>query len=243
MRKIIITLAILLAAMGSAAGLGAHIRPRRSTRPPRICSTASARSWQQLRQLSRARRQPDPAGIDLGRGQFSRPMTDDDLVRIIRTGIPNTPMPATQHDRRAGVEDRRVSPVAAPRRVSAASSSATRRAARRCSTARAPAPRCHRVDGAGSRVGPDLEPHRRARAARRNCEQSLLDPTPSQPQNRFYRVVAAGRHHGDRPAARTRHVQRADSSTPRSSCDRSVKADLRERGVHRRRRCRRTGRR
>ena len=35
------------------------------------------------------------AGIDLGRGRFRRPMTDDDLVRIIRTGIPNTPMPAS----------------------------------------------------------------------------------------------------------------------------------------------------
>src|SRR5688572_30792926 len=32
-------------------------------------------------------------GIDLGRGQFRRQMTDEDLVRIIRTGIPNTPMP------------------------------------------------------------------------------------------------------------------------------------------------------
>ena len=32
-------------------------------------------------------------GIDLGRGRFRRPMTDADLVRIIRTGIPNTPMP------------------------------------------------------------------------------------------------------------------------------------------------------
>ena len=35
------------------------------------------------------------AGIDLGRGQFRRTMTDDDLVGIIRTGIPNTPMPAS----------------------------------------------------------------------------------------------------------------------------------------------------
>ena len=34
-------------------------------------------------------------GIDLGRGQFRRQMTDEDLVRIIRTGIPNTPMPAS----------------------------------------------------------------------------------------------------------------------------------------------------
>src|ERR1700730_5006181 len=32
-------------------------------------------------------------GIDLGRGQFRRQMTDDDLARTIRTGIPGTPMP------------------------------------------------------------------------------------------------------------------------------------------------------
>src|SRR5438477_10434429 len=37
----------------------------------------------------------DVAGIDLGRGQFRRPMTDQDLVQIIRTGIPGTPMPAS----------------------------------------------------------------------------------------------------------------------------------------------------
>src|SRR5438552_4043510 len=35
------------------------------------------------------------AGIDLGRGQFRRPMSDADLIRTIRTGIPGTPMPAS----------------------------------------------------------------------------------------------------------------------------------------------------
>src|SRR2546428_3106816 len=35
------------------------------------------------------------AGIDLGRGQFRRPMTDEELARTIRTGIPGTPMPAS----------------------------------------------------------------------------------------------------------------------------------------------------
>jgi mono/diheme cytochrome c family protein len=33
--------------------------------------------------------------IDFTRGQFRRPMTDADLARVIRQGIPNTPMPAT----------------------------------------------------------------------------------------------------------------------------------------------------
>src|SRR4030095_4120952 len=35
------------------------------------------------------------AGIDLGRGQFRRPLSDQELAGIIRNGIPNTPMPAT----------------------------------------------------------------------------------------------------------------------------------------------------
>jgi mono/diheme cytochrome c family protein len=34
-------------------------------------------------------------GIDLGHGQFRRPLTDDELVSIITNGIPNTAMPAT----------------------------------------------------------------------------------------------------------------------------------------------------
>ena len=33
------------------------------------------------------------AGVDLSRGQFRRATSDEDLVRIIRTGIPNTGMP------------------------------------------------------------------------------------------------------------------------------------------------------
>src|SRR5689334_22414595 len=32
-------------------------------------------------------------GIDLGRGQFRRSVTDDDISRTIRTGVPGTPMP------------------------------------------------------------------------------------------------------------------------------------------------------
>ena len=35
------------------------------------------------------------AGIDLGRGQFRRTMSDQDSCGIIRTGIPGTPMPGS----------------------------------------------------------------------------------------------------------------------------------------------------
>ncbi len=34
------------------------------------------------------------AGVNLRRGQFRRPMSDDDLRRVIATGVPSTPMPA-----------------------------------------------------------------------------------------------------------------------------------------------------
>ena len=36
------------------------------------------------------------AGIDLGRGVFRRAKTDQDLVQIIRTGVPGTGMPASE---------------------------------------------------------------------------------------------------------------------------------------------------
>jgi hypothetical protein len=47
-----------------------------------------------VRQLSRAGWRSD-SRIDLGRGQFRRPLSDQELAGIIRNGIPNTPMPAT----------------------------------------------------------------------------------------------------------------------------------------------------
>src|SRR5512145_3248267 len=34
-------------------------------------------------------------GIDLGRGVFKAAKTDEDLVAVIRKGVPGTPMPAT----------------------------------------------------------------------------------------------------------------------------------------------------
>ena len=81
------------------------------------------------------------AGIDLGRGQFRRAMTDQDLVQIIRNGIPGTPMPASNFS-----EEQAEQVVAYLRSVAAARRSASGRrrrsiAARRCSTARARARR------------------------------------------------------------------------------------------------------
>jgi putative heme-binding domain-containing protein len=127
-------------------------------------------------------------GIDLMRGQFRRQYTDDDIVRIIRTGIPNTPMPATTM-----TVDQAQKIVAYLR----SSASKTTTAVVAGDAARGKAvydskggcAACHRVNGDGSRVGPDLSRIGQSRRAA-ELQTSLLDPAADvQPQNRFYRVV------------------------------------------------------
>lgn len=128
------------------------------------------------------------AGIDLGRGQFRRPLSDQELVGIIRNGIPNTPMPATNmSDVQATKIVTYLRSVAGSRTSEAAAGDAARGKAifdgkGACAT-------CHRVNGSGSRVGPDLS---RVGQLRRTIEleQSLLDPAAEVlPGNRFYRVT------------------------------------------------------
>ena len=126
------------------------------------------------------------AGIDLGRGRFRRPMTDDDLVRIIRTGIPNTPMPA--------------SPMTAEQAQKIVAYLRSRAAAARGSVAFGDPARgkvgfdktctsCHRVGASGSRVGPDLTDIGVRRSAA-ELERALVDPGADvAPANRTYRVV------------------------------------------------------
>jgi putative heme-binding domain-containing protein len=125
-------------------------------------------------------------GIDLGRGRFRRPLTDDDLVRIIRTGIPNTPMPASQMT----VEQAQKIVAYLRNRATGARGSVTAGDPQRgrgvfeksCTS-------CHRVGASGSRAGPDLTDV----GARRNAvelERALLDPGADvAPPNRTYRVV------------------------------------------------------
>lgn len=127
-------------------------------------------------------------GINLFRGQFRRQMTDEDLVRIIRTGIPNTPMPATN------MTAEQASKIVAYLRSLAATAGGSVLAG---DAARGKAvfhgkgkcTSCHAVGGVGGRVGPDLS---NVGAARRTpeLERALLDPQADvQPNHRFYRVV------------------------------------------------------
>jgi len=128
------------------------------------------------------------AGIDLGRGQFRRALSDEELAGIIRNGIPNTPMPATNVSEVQAVKIvAYLRSLAASKRSVAVSGDAGRGKALyegkgACTT-------CHRVNGSGSRLGPDLS---RVGQLRRTIEleQSLLDPGAEiLPTNRSYRVV------------------------------------------------------
>ena len=128
------------------------------------------------------------ANVDLGHGTFRKPYTDAELVDIVLKGIPGTPMPATPNMTR----EQAVKIVAYLRsRALAKDAGAGGDAARgraifagkgRCAT-------CHRVNGDGSRLGPDLS---RVGALRTSDQlaTSLLDPDREvQPNHRTVAVV------------------------------------------------------
>src|SRR5215472_17485643 len=95
------------------------------------------------------------AGIDLGRGVFRRAKTDQDLVQIVRNGVPGTGMPASEMP--VAQAEQIVSylrSVAATKRSTSASGNADNgkdlfHGKGACTT-------CHRVSGEGARLGPDL---------------------------------------------------------------------------------------
>jgi len=127
-------------------------------------------------------------GVDLGHGKFKRATTDEDLVSIIQKGIPGTAMPPHSYrDFQAGT-------IVAYLRFMAASATD--------STAVGGDPmagklvfeskgclNCHRVQGKGSRLGPELTDIGSQRRAV-ELKQSILEPDAEVlPQNRFFRVV------------------------------------------------------
>ena len=130
-------------------------------------------------------------GIDLARGQFRRPMTDADLVRVIRLGIPNTPMPATN------MSEEQASKIVAYLRSRAAAGTATSLVGdpargHALFEGKGACTQCHSVNGVGSPVGPDLSRIGEQRRAA-ELEESLLSPQAVVNQaNRFYRVVTQG---------------------------------------------------
>lgn len=168
-------------------------------------------------------------GIDLGRGQFRRSYTDNELANVISNGIPNTAMPPSPNLNEEQVE-RVVAYLrsnAEPRPTLTRAGDAVRGKA--LFEGRGECTECHRVGDNGSRTGPDLSRIGRLRRAV-ELEQSLLDPTAEvQANNRFYRVVTAS---GEEVTGRllnhdTYNVQMLDWEERLRSF---AKADLREAG-------------
>jgi cytochrome c oxidase cbb3-type subunit III len=128
------------------------------------------------------------AGLNFRAGQFKRVFSDGDLRKIITTGIPGTAMPAWHLDAAelAGV-------IAYLRNMSTFDASAVPLGdpahGRTVFEGTGQCASCHRVDGKGPRVAPDLSDI----AALRTpdfLERTLLDPNASMlPANRTVRVV------------------------------------------------------
>jgi cytochrome c oxidase cbb3-type subunit III len=128
------------------------------------------------------------SGIDLRRGQFRRASSDEDLARVITNGVPGTGMPpfALQAPELTGVIAfiRAGFDVAArPVKIgNAARGQAVFEGKGACLT-------CHRVNGRGPRVAPDLSDVGVARRADA-IHGSIVDPSSRMmPINRPVRIV------------------------------------------------------
>jgi len=130
------------------------------------------------------------AGIDLGRGRFRRPLTDNELASIILDGIPNTAMlPSTIEEDEIEAVVLYLRDNARPREEPRLAGDVARGKA--LFEGKGQCMDCHRIDGAGSRVGPDLSRIGRLRRAG-DILASLLDPGAAvEANNRFYRVVTS----------------------------------------------------
>jgi cytochrome c oxidase cbb3-type subunit III len=124
-------------------------------------------------------------GVDFRRGQFKRASSDDDLLRVIASGVPGTAMPPTAMN-----DSARLSLVAYIRSMhesATGSGNATR--GRALFEGKGGCLACHRVDGKGSRLGPDLSEVGAIRTAA-YLERSVVAPAESiPPEYRSVRVV------------------------------------------------------
>jgi len=128
------------------------------------------------------------AGIDLGRGVFRRAKTDQDLVQIIRSGVPGTAMPAS--DMPVAQAEQIVAylrSVASTKRSATAAGNIDR--GRDIFHGKGACTTCHRIDGRGARLGPDLTGIGQLRRSV-ELETSIVDPGKEiLATNRTYRVL------------------------------------------------------
>jgi putative heme-binding domain-containing protein len=126
------------------------------------------------------------ADVDLGHGRFRRAKTDSEVETIILHGINNTSMPPHNFSEAEAMAVvtylRSMADRNASSKGNAGHGEAIFMGAGNCTT-------CHRVNGKGSRVGPDLSEIGRLRHSN-EIEQSIVDPDAViAPSNRFVKLV------------------------------------------------------
>ena len=124
--------------------------------------------------------------VDLGHGRFRRATTDPELVGIVLRGIPNTAMPPNNFSEAQASAIVQFLRMKARRAAATAGNTASGQA---IFTGKGNCASCHRVNGTGSRVGPDLSEVGRLRHST-DIESAIVDPDAViLPSNRFVRLV------------------------------------------------------
>ncbi len=136
--------------------------------------------------------------VDLGHGNFRQPYTDEALAAIISQGIPNTPMPGNP-----AMAQAQILQIVAYLRSLAVDQTYTLAGdpgrGQSLYDGKGNCSSCHRLNGRGSGLGPDLSVIGRTRTAVELME-SLLDPQALvQPAHRGYAVLTRS---GERVAGR-----------------------------------------
>jgi putative heme-binding domain-containing protein len=131
------------------------------------------------------------AGVDFSHGKIPRAKTDNDIVKILRNGIPGTGMPAqtmAEPQLRTIVAYLRSLPAAGNQALPAGANAARGKA---IFESKGECRNCHRADGLGSHYGPDLSDIGMLRRVS-ELDQSLVNPgAVIMPQNRMFRVTTA----------------------------------------------------
>jgi putative heme-binding domain-containing protein len=130
-------------------------------------------------------------GVELQRGQFRRATNDTEIMRIIQSGIPGTTMPpGSFSDSQAGsivAYLRSAAPSSGRGGLTVARGDAAR--GRTLFDGKGQCATCHRVNGSGPRVAPDLSDIGTIRPAS-ELQQKLVDPNALvRPGNRFVEAV------------------------------------------------------
>ena len=129
------------------------------------------------------------AGIDFSHGKFPRARTDEDVVKILRNGIPGTGMPAqtmAEPQVRNIVAYLRTLPVAEGQTLPAGADAARGKA---IFEGKGQCRNCHQAEATGSHFGPDLSDVGMLRRVA-ELSQSLTEPNAViMPQHRTFRAV------------------------------------------------------